>query len=146
MAETVVEETPKGYELLRKLEDPVYRRTISVAKRDSMTAAEARAEFRRIGCSYDVPGKIEPSMSCDYFAEFMRRSRLTGIGDWIRRFRTGEQFHFADSGNRQILLDIMIDGPGDMDAPHLNPEDFDDFCKRRAHGHIYKRPAAPKVR
>jgi len=101
--------------------------------------SEERAKFRRMGCGLKEYGKggplPHPSVQCDFFAEFMRRrfpevKDESYIHEWAERFRRGDMFQHADSESRQILLEIMLEGPGDGTAPHIDKKDVQTFCKR----------------
>lgn len=86
-----------------------------------------RSKFRSYGCGNDKPLKSF-TVQCDFFAEFMRRRFPNAdenyADDWARRFANGDQFQHADRESRRVLLDIMIEGPGDGTARHLDEEDL----------------------
>ena len=80
-------------------------------------------------------GLNSPSIQCDFYAEFVRRAFPEGTNDdylaeWAGRFARGDEFHASDSKHKAILLDIMLEGTGDMNAPHLRKSDVQAFCAR----------------
>lgn len=94
-----------------------------------MTGEEERAEFRRIGC---VDGPLETgTVQCDFYAEFMRRSGMKNALEWAERFKRGDEFQFADIKNKKILLDIMVEGPGDGTAKHIDKKTLSEWIKER---------------
>jgi len=110
--------------------------------KDSEEANEMRAKFREIGC---VKGPLElHTIGCDFYAEFMNRSGLaTGVDEkgkkvieekyaleWADRFAKGEEFHHADEKNTKILLDIMVEGTGEGNRPHLTKEQVKEWSKK----------------
>jgi hypothetical protein len=99
--------------------------------KDSMSAREERSKYRDIGC---VKGPIEyPSVTCDFYAEFMRKSGMKNTGEWAERFARGKQFHAADIRNQKIMLEIMVDGPGDGTAAFINEEAIKQLVKERGY-------------
>jgi len=94
---------------------------------------EKRMLYRAIGCEYGT--SLEPhTIQCDFFAEFARRKNFTDpsyIMTWARRFGRGEEFHYADEENQKVLLDIMVEGTGGGNAPHLKEETIKEWAKKR---------------
>ena len=92
-----------------------------------MEDSELRSKFRGIGCKAEI-GLHPQTIQCDFYAEFMRRRFPNETGnyalDWARRFARGEQFHYADKESKRILFEIMVEGTGDGNAPHLTKEDL----------------------
>jgi len=95
-----------------------------------MSDEEERMKWRMVGCS----STLQPAtMQCDFFAEFMRRRFPNAdegyAHEWAQRFARGEQFHYADSESKEVLLDIMLKGTGGGNAPHIRREDVEKLCK-----------------
>lgn len=98
---------------------------------------QIRAKFRQIGC---VDGALQPNtIQCDFYAEFMRRSGLgqhyreieeSYAKEWAQRFATGSQFQASDQDNQELLLDIMVEGTGEGNRPHIDKEVIKKWCKK----------------
>jgi len=101
--------------------------------RETKDPEEKRGIYRLIGCEHGT--SLEPhTIQCDFFAEFARRKNLTDpsyIETWARRFGRGEEFHYADEENQKILLDIMVEGTGGGNAPHIKEETIKEWYKER---------------
>lgn len=96
-------------------------------------AGEQRGTIRRLCPEF---GLEAPSIQCDFFAEFARRQGWTPeknpdrLAEWGRRFKQGTQFHYSDREHAKVLLDILVEGPGDGTAPHVSEGTAAEWCKK----------------